>query len=386
MLRFARLLGACLCFAGLFIAQVGVVSAASPTQTSGTPEATAPIKVPAVEATVAPDEMKVDWTPAATEASETPAAIEATETPAESEASETPSAEIETPIAIPDHTPMAAAANSQAEATPIPTDRPPLPTVVQDASFENNVKGMVVNWAYRNESDFPVSLSGGGWNVDAKTDGNARFAFQALGEGVAVLNPIIAKGSGLEPMTVDLAFLVSGPADRAINLGVYGGSQYPTGLPMAIQMQSSAARVDPGQEVQFVVDVKNEMPHTVHEVMVTDLMPDGLMPTYIESSAGLPWIGGQFAAASIGSLDEGQSAVVTITAQLAPDASADRAVTNRANVIYQESVALQASATINGQIPNQLPETGSNALALPLSGLALLVAVVGLRRMRLNRA
>ena len=96
-------------------------------------------------------------------------------------------------------------------------------------------------------------------------------------------------------------------------------------------------------------------------------------------------LGGQFAAASIGSLDEGQGAVVTITAQLAPNASADKAVTNRANVIYQESVALQAAATINGEIPNQLPETGASAMALPLGGLALLAAVVGLRRMRLSQ-
>ena len=162
---------------------------------------------------------------------------------------------------------------------------------MRDATFQNNVKGMVVNWAYRNEADFPVNLSGGGWSVEAKTDGNAQFAFQTLGEGVAVLNPIIAKGSGLHPMTVDLAFPVSGPADRTINVGLYGGSQYPTGLPMSIQMKPSAPRVDPGGEVQFVVDVKNEMPHTVHEVMVTDLMPDGLTPTYIESTNGLPWIG-----------------------------------------------------------------------------------------------
>jgi uncharacterized repeat protein (TIGR01451 family) len=149
-------------------------------------------------------------------------------------------------------------------------------------------------------------------------------------------------------------------------------------------MKPSALKVNPGEEVQFVVDVKNAMPHTVHEVMVTDLLPQGLTPTYIESSTGTPWIGGQFAAASIGSLDQNQGAVVTITAQLAADAAPDRAITTRANVIYQESVALQASATINGEIPNQLPETGGSAMTLPLGGLVLLVAIVGLRKVRLS--
>jgi uncharacterized repeat protein (TIGR01451 family) len=367
MLKFARLLGVCLCIAGLSMAQVGAISAANPTETNETPAATAPIKVPVIQATE---------TLTATQVSETPAA----------EVTAAPKGETtETPAPVADHTPAAAAPEkANAEPTPIPAERAALPTIAPDLTFQNSVKGMVINWAYRNETEFPVVLSGGGWSLEAKTDSNAQFVFETLGEGIALLNPIIAKGSDLHPMAVDLAVPVSGPADRVINVGLYGGKQYPTGLPMSVQMKASATKVNPGEEVQFVVDVKNDMPHTVHEVMVTDLMPEGLTPTYIETSTGTPWFGGQFAASSIGTLEEGQSAVVTITAQLAPNASSEKAITTRANVLYQESVALQASATINGEVPNVLPETGAGALALPLGGLLVMVAVVGLRRVRLS--
>jgi uncharacterized repeat protein (TIGR01451 family) len=362
MLKHARLLGVCTCIAVLLLAQVGLAYAAGPAQT--------PAATTALTSTVA--------------AVQTPAAL-----PDHQPLTTTVSTTVTTTANVLTAKALAApkVITTKALAAPkivLPADRKPLVGPAADATAQNTVKGLVVNWAYRNEVNYPVSLGGGGWNVEARTDNNAQFMFQTLGQGIAVLNPIIAKGSGQHAMAPDLAVPVTGPADRMINVGIYGGDQYPTGLPMAVEMKPSALKVNPGEEVQFVVDVKNTMPHTVHEVMVTDLLPPGLTPTYIESSIGTPWIGGQFAAASIGSLDQNQGAVVTITAQLAADAAPDRALTTRANVIYQESVALQASATINGEIPNQLPETGAPGMTLPLGGLVLLVAIVGLRKVRLS--
>jgi len=272
-----------------------------------------------------------------------------------------------------------------AQAAP-PAEDPVVGEVVApDTPLRVSVGGAAVNWGYRSEPDLHVTLTGGGWMVETLTTSEGRYSFANLGEGVAVLNPVFPDGSGLQAMTTDLAVPLFSPSDRTVNLGIYGGEQYPTGLPLSIHMVPSAIKVGPGETVSFTVTISNNMPNDIHQVFVTDMFPEELTPTDIETSVGTAWIGGQFAAADLGDIGQGQGAVVEITAVMDPNLDPDDIVTNRAGVLYDESVALQATVTLNDEsmMPATLPDTGIK-FGLPLgAAVVLLGAIVGLRRMRL---
>ena len=257
--------------------------------------------------------------------------------------------------------------------------------VAPDTPLRASVSGTAVNWGYRNEPDLHVTLTGAGWMLETITASAGRFSFDNLGEGIAVLNPVFPDGSGLQAMTTDLAVPLSSPINRTVNLGIYGGEQYPTGLPVSIRMVPSAIKVGPGEMVSFTVSISNNMPNDIHQVFVTDMFPEELTPTDIESSVGIAWIGDQFAVADLGDIAQGQGATIKIMAMTDLNLDPDDIVTNRAGVFYGESVALQDEVRLNDESvePKTLPETGTQ-LALPLgAGIVLLGAIVGLRRLRL---
>jgi uncharacterized repeat protein (TIGR01451 family) len=232
-----------------------------------------------------------------------------------------------------------------------------------------------------------VTLGGGSWSVETVTDTDGKFNFSNLGEGVGLLNPLLPKGSSFQPLTTDLAVPLTDGVNRTVNLGLYGGKQSPTGLPMSVGMKASAARVKPEGAVTFMITVKNNMDHAEGDVLVTDLLPAGLTPTQIQTSKGTAWIGGQFAAAAIGQMDKGLTEAVTITAQMDANASSEKALLNRASVIYPESVAVQAQVTLNESsevTAAHLPETGYG-YGLSLLALMLGAVIMGLRALRLGR-
>jgi uncharacterized repeat protein (TIGR01451 family) len=277
---------------------------------------------------------------------------------------------------------------SPAQAAPPAQDPVVDEVVAPDTSLRVTLGGTAVNWGYRNEPDLHVILDGGGWMVETSTGSEGQFSFDNLGEGVAVLNPHFPDGSGLQAMTTDLAVPLASPNSRTVNLGIYGGEQYPTGLPLSIDMVPSVWKVGPGDTVSFTVSISNNMPNDIHQVIVTDMFPEELTPTAIESSVGVAWIGGQFAAADLGDIGQGQGAVIEIAAVMDPNLDPDDIVTNRAGVLYNESVALQAKVTLNDEsmMPETLPDTGVR-FGLPLgAAVVLLGAIVGLRRMRLIRS
>ncbi len=249
------------------------------------------------------------------------------------------------------------------------------------------ISGTAINWGYRGEPDLHLTLTGAGWQMETVTDNAGRFSFDNLGEGFAVINPLLPPGSGLKPMTVDLAVPFVGPLNRVVNIGIYGGEQTPAGLPVDIQITPDKYQVGPGETISFTVTVSNVMPNDIHEVFVTDLFPPELKPLTIEPSVGAGWVGGQLAAAHLGNLAQGQGATVLITAVADPNLDPNRKLVNRASVFYAESVALQAEVRLNEPMaePMVLPETGVQ-LGLPVGAGALLVAaMIGLRRLRTAR-
>lgn len=258
-----------------------------------------------------------------------------------------------------------------------------------DTPLKASVSGSVINWGYRSEPDLHVTLTGAGWQAENITSSNGRFTFDALGDGVAVLNAVFPADSGLKAMTTDLAVPFAGPVNRVVNLGIYGGAQYPTaGLPLDIRLTPDKNEIGPGETISFTVSITNIMPNDIHQVFVTDMFPAELQPTAIETSVGSAWIGDQVAIAELGDLAQGEGAVVRITAVADPNLDEGDVVVNRAGAFYKESVAMQAEVRLNDEIvaPQSLPETG-NALVAPLiAALVLMGAIVVLRRLRLSQA
>ena len=272
-----------------------------------------------------------------------------------------------------------------AQAAPPAQDPAADEVVAPDTPLRASVSGTAVNWGYRNEPDLHITLTGAGWMLETITASDGRFSVDNLGDGVAVLNPVFPDGSGLQAMTTDLAVPLFSPNNRTVNLGVYGGEQYPTGLPVSIRMVPSDIKVGPGEAVSFTVSISNNMPNDIHQVLVTDMFPEELTPFDIESSVGIAWIGDQFAVADLGDIAQGQGAAMRITAMTDPNLGPNEIVTNRAGVFYRESVALQDEVRLNDESvkPETLPETGVQ-FALPLgAAVVLLSAIVGLRRLRL---
>ena len=156
-----------------------------------------------------------------------------------------------------------------------------------DTPLKASISGSVINWGYRSEPDLHVTLTGAGWQSENITASTGRFAFDNLGDGVAILNPVFPEGSGLNAMTTDVAVPLSAPLNRVVNLGIYGGEDYPTtGLPLEIQITPDREMIGPGEAVSFTVSITNVMPNDIHEVFVTDLFPAELKPTAIKTSAG----------------------------------------------------------------------------------------------------
>jgi len=274
-----------------------------------------------------------------------------------------------------------------AQAAP-PAQDPQPGGAASDESLKARVTGTAINWGYRAEPDLHVTLTGAGWMMETVTDNDGRFSFDNLGEGAAVINPVLPPGSGLKPMTVDLAVPFAGPVNRVVNIGIHGGEQPPTGLPVDIQITPAKHQVEAGETISFTVTISNEMPNDIHQVFVTDMFPPELKPVAIESSVGQAWIGGQLAAADLGDLSQGQGATVEIAAVADPNLGSGQKLVNRAGVFYAESVALQAEVHLNEPLaePMVLPETGGLQLALPVgAGAVLLAVMVSLRRLRVAR-
>ena len=248
------------------------------------------------------------------------------------------------------------------------------------------LRGSVIYWGNRTEPGMTVNLNGGGWMVDTVTDAVGNYVFQNLGSGGGVINPVLAKGGTLKPMTTDLAVPIGGPGDLLVNLGIYGGEEYPTGLPVSIRVAAEPIVVKPGEVVTMTVTITNNTTNSLHQVYITDLFPTDLTPMEIGSTAGTPWIGGKFAAAAIGLMEPGKVQTLTIAAQLNPNMSPEKIITNKASVFYAESAATQAEVKINDvTVTNHLPETGGG-YALPMAAFALVAVIWGVRRVRLGRA
>jgi uncharacterized repeat protein (TIGR01451 family) len=237
------------------------------------------------------------------------------------------------------------------------------------------IHGLVVNWGYHNEPHVKVRLKGGGWDLETTSDDNGYYSFQGLGGGIAFLSPILPEGSALKPMTTDLAVQMKGSGQLVVNLGLYTGPTAPT-LPVEMSMSVKPKVAGPGSVVVYTIRATNRMAHGISQVLVTDYLPTGLVPVEATASHSTAEIWDNLVITDIGEMAVGDTAVVIIEARIKSNVMPGTVIQNRASLIYAESVAAQAiaSLTINGARPIAKPAAPESRGALPVTGFGLSIA------------
>jgi hypothetical protein len=77
------------------------------------------------------------------------------------------------------------------------------------------------------------------------------------------------------------------------------------------------------------------------EVMITDLLPDTLIPVAASSSGGAVEWWGNLLTVEVGQLPSGQTTTITITAKIRDGATPAAVIVNRASLLYTGHVAVQ---------------------------------------------
>lgn len=289
--------------------------------------------------------------------------------------------------------------------TPVPTSTDtPGPTVTPTATAEPgptsipaaqpqagagpagpNLIGRVINVTTDEpEESVTVVFTTGDVSVETVTDKDGKYAF-TLGTANGILNAIPPAGSGLQAVTSNVAVRPQTGVETVVNLGV---SPAGNGAPPLIPRVSLAPDwVSAGQYMTITVLVKNTFPQAISGAMVTNWLPDRLIPVSIHSSTGNPYFSDRLAIVELGHLDAGSGALVEIVAQLASGQAAATTLQGKVSFFYRDDAAAQAQAlgSSNGAAPSVLPVTG---MGIPLLGLALIVVVVivGWLRRRVSRA
>lgn len=268
--------------------------------------------------------------------------------------------------------------------TPSKTVVPPLPEPGSITSLSPSLHGTIINWGFRNEPNVPVRVSGVDWHLDTASDATGHYLFERLGNDVVWLNIILPDESNVKPLTTDVAVRPAIGRETVINLGVYEGSKA-LALPVSHTMEANTAQAQPGDRVTFTIHIKNNLIAPITHAQLTDYLPAGLGFVSADSDHGPVDHADDLVVARLGTIGPDDEATVTIITLVEPDGAESWTLTNRSSLLYRESIATQASATITvlaGQT-NELPVTG---IGLPLAALGLGALLLVARRLRTRSA
>ena len=224
-----------------------------------------------------------------------------------------------------------------------------------------------------------VRFATGGLNIDVTTDARGHFQFFNLGPDVGTLDLADSKwqsGTGgvvLQPplgrrLKANLAAL---PKGKAL------GSQ------VTLISSPSSSRAVAGETVTFNLKVTNGTPNVISGLMLGDQLPDGMTVLNVATSRGdVVSRSANAVTVDLNALAAGDSATVTIVAQVAQDAKTSVAA-NRATVFYGEGAAVGSGGQVGVLSgPQALPVTG---IGLPIVAVAVLAIILVLaRRLRVK--
>jgi uncharacterized repeat protein (TIGR01451 family) len=208
--------------------------------------------------------------------------------------------------------------------------------------------GQVINWGFGGEGGVTTELKTGSWQVStiSATDGN--YGFGGLGIGVAVLHVALTPGQAeqFQPHLQDAGVYLNCDFPIVANIALFKGP--PITPPATIEMSALHDVIPPGGGTEITLEIKNSLPNDITHVVVTDLMPLGLIALDVSSSVEakdtqiINSADGQLVVVNFEKMAAGAEATVRITVIAAADLPRTQ-VTNTATLFYREGVADQAA-------------------------------------------
>jgi uncharacterized repeat protein (TIGR01451 family) len=210
-----------------------------------------------------------------------------------------------------------------------------------------SVTGQVINWGYGSEGGVTIDLGDGGWQLStvSATDGN--YGFGGLGIGAATLHVALAPGQAqaLQPHIQDAAVYLNCLYPTIANIAVSGAQVTP---PATIKMSAGQTTLEPGDTTAMMLTVENGLPTDITNVVVTHLIPRGLVALEVAAVAAadariVSAPDGQLVAVYFDRLASGGEANIRVALMGATDLPAATQVTSTATLFYRESAADQTS-------------------------------------------
>jgi uncharacterized repeat protein (TIGR01451 family) len=210
-----------------------------------------------------------------------------------------------------------------------------------------------------------------------------QYAFRNFGDEIAFLNASIPhEREDLFLLTSDLPVWIRSDSELIVNIAFYPKGITPDPA-LHVKMDASSSEVTQDENVSYTITVLNSSNQDVSEVIVADLMPEGLSLVQASTSQGTAIYDQGLVWAKIGDLAAGETAMVTVVARVGASVGAGTTIVNKVAVYSRESVAVQNEAPISvvPQSTGVLPVTGASA-AVPVIGVLLAGLLLGARRLR----
>lgn len=247
-----------------------------------------------------------------------------------------------------------------------------------DSSAEScaSVTGQVLNWGFGPAGDVTTELKTGSWQTSTASASDGNYGYGGLGVGIATLHVSLApvQAESLNTHIQQAAVYLNCDYPTIVNIALYSGSEIE---PPATLEMSAPERFNAGRNTSIKLTVNNDLPNDITNVIVTDLMPAGLVALDVATAATVPENAkiinggddGQLVVVFLGTLAAGDETNIVITVTTAEEAPLNTQLSNTATLFYRESVADQASINFtiegNGFVEPAIPLPAAEASAVP---------------------
>jgi len=212
-----------------------------------------------------------------------------------------------------------------------------------------SLDGQVLNWGFGPEANVGIELSTGSWSVSTTSATDGRYGFGGLGVGVAKLRLLLApeQAAHLQPWVQEAVVYLNCDFHTVANMAVFSGSEIEP--PATIEM-FAPDMLSADSQTPLRLTVKNDLPTEISSVIVTDLIPPGLVALDVQAASAEPQNlriidggdDGQLVVAKLDNLPAGAEANIFVTLAAAADTPAGTQLSSTATLFYRESVADQA--------------------------------------------
>jgi hypothetical protein len=235
-----------------------------------------------------------------------------------------------------------------------------------------SVAGQVINWGFGGEGGVTTNLSASSWQVSTISASDGNYGYGGLGVGVATLHVSLApsQAENLQPHIQDASIYLNCNYPVIANIALAGSPDIEP--PVTLDM-SVPNRLIPGQNSQIRLVVTNDLPNEITNVILTNLMPPGLIALDVAAASIPPenavivdgGIDGQLVAVFLDRVPASAEANVIMTVTTTEDIASNTQFNNTATLFYRESVAVQASAELTiGQRELDVPVVSTPAVPM----------------------